>query len=119
MTRNLPARLVTRIDLGQAWKDWTGLPFVFAVWAGRPDLEADAIWSDDGIVIHLPDADDPPPADLVMIEPDELEDLVVAELSGSALLMLRMGLWVAISSCTQLSTSHSATVRASSSVITT
>jgi ATP-dependent Lhr-like helicase len=49
------------------------------------DLEADAIWSDDGIVIHLPDADEPPPSDLVMIEPDELEDLVVAELSGSAL----------------------------------
>ncbi len=49
------------------------------------ELEADAIWSDDGIVIHLPDADDPPPADLVMVEPDELEDLVVRELSGSAL----------------------------------
>ena len=49
------------------------------------DLEADAIWSDDGIVIHLPDADEPPPADLVMIEPDELEDLVIRELSGSAL----------------------------------
>ncbi len=49
------------------------------------DLEADAIWSDDGIVIHLPDADEPPPADLVLIEPDELEDLVVGELSGSAL----------------------------------
>ncbi|MGE0507131.1 MAG: helicase-related protein, partial [Solirubrobacterales bacterium] len=49
------------------------------------DLEADAIWSDDGIVIHLPDADEPPPADLVLIEPDEIEDLVVGELSGSAL----------------------------------
>ncbi len=49
------------------------------------DLEVDAIWSDDGIVIHLPDADEPPPADLVMVEPDELEDLVVSELSGSAL----------------------------------
>ncbi len=48
-------------------------------------LEADAIWSDDGIVVHLPDADEPPPADLVMVEPDELEDLVVRELSGSAL----------------------------------
>ena len=42
------------------------------------ELEADAIWSDDGIVVHLPDADEPPPADLVMLEPDELEDLVVA-----------------------------------------
>ena len=49
------------------------------------ELEADAIWSDDGIVVHLPDADEPPPADLVMLEPDELEDLVVRELSGSAL----------------------------------
>ncbi len=48
-------------------------------------LEADAIWSDDGIVIHLPDADEPPSADLIMVEPDELEDLVVRELSGSAL----------------------------------
>ena len=49
------------------------------------DLEVDAIWSDDGIVIHFPDADEPPSADLIMVEPDELEDLVVAELSGSAL----------------------------------
>ncbi|MBS1678430.1 MAG: DEAD/DEAH box helicase [Actinobacteria bacterium] len=52
---------------------------------GERDLEADAIWSDDGIVIHLPDADEPPPADLVLVDPAELEDLVVGELSGSAL----------------------------------
>src|SRR6476620_100499 len=49
------------------------------------DIEADAIWSDDGIVLHLPDADEPPSADLVMVDPDELEDLVVRELSNSAL----------------------------------
>jgi ATP-dependent helicase Lhr and Lhr-like helicase len=49
------------------------------------DLEADAIWSDDGIVIHLPDADEPPPADLVLLEADEVEDLVVRELGASAL----------------------------------
>jgi ATP-dependent helicase Lhr and Lhr-like helicase len=49
------------------------------------ELEADAIWSDDGIIVHMPDADEPPPADLILIEPDELEDLVVRELSGSAL----------------------------------
>jgi chorismate dehydratase len=24
-----------RVDLGAAWKEWTGLPFVFAVWAAR------------------------------------------------------------------------------------
>jgi ATP-dependent Lhr-like helicase len=48
-------------------------------------LESDAIWSDDGIIVHLPDADEPPGAELVLIEPDELEDLVVGELGGSAL----------------------------------
>ncbi|HEY6889613.1 MAG TPA: helicase-related protein, partial [Solirubrobacter sp.] len=48
-------------------------------------LESDAIWSDDGIIVHLPDADEPPGEELVMIEPDELEDLVVGELGGSAL----------------------------------
>jgi ATP-dependent Lhr-like helicase len=48
-------------------------------------LESDAIWSDDGIIVHLPDSDQPPGADLVLVEPDELEDIVVAELAGSAL----------------------------------
>ncbi len=48
-------------------------------------LESDAIWSDDGIVVHLPDADEPPGAELVMIEPDQIEELVVRELSSSAL----------------------------------
>ena len=48
-------------------------------------LESDAIWSDDGIIVHLPDADEAPGEELVMIEPDELEDLVVGELGGCAL----------------------------------
>ena len=48
-------------------------------------LESDAIWSDDGIIVHLPDADEPPGADLVLVEPDEVEDAVVAELASSAL----------------------------------
>jgi ATP-dependent Lhr-like helicase len=48
-------------------------------------LESDAIWSDDGIIVHLPDADEPPGADLVLVEPDAVEDLVVGELSASAL----------------------------------
>jgi ATP-dependent Lhr-like helicase len=48
-------------------------------------LESDAIWSDDGIIVHLPDAEEPPGAELALIEPDEVEDRVVAELSSSAL----------------------------------
>ncbi|MBO0769581.1 MAG: DEAD/DEAH box helicase, partial [Solirubrobacterales bacterium] len=51
-------------------------------------LESDAIWSDDGIIVHLPDAEALDPArlnQLVMIDPSEVDDLVIGELSGSAL----------------------------------
>ncbi|HEX9691175.1 MAG TPA: menaquinone biosynthesis protein [Gemmatimonadales bacterium] len=29
-----------RYDLGAAWKEWTGLPFVFAVWAARREVQS-------------------------------------------------------------------------------
>src|SRR5213596_247936 len=48
-------------------------------------LDANAIWSDDGIAIHLPDADAAPPSDLVLIDPEEIEELVVNEVGDSAL----------------------------------
>ncbi|MGA3361580.1 MAG: DEAD/DEAH box helicase [Solirubrobacteraceae bacterium] len=51
----------------------------------RYGLESDAIWSDDGIIVHLPDTDEPPSAELVLPEPEELEELVVGELGTSAL----------------------------------
>jgi chorismate dehydratase len=35
--RQLPEPGLQVHDLGQLWKDWTGLPFVFAVWAARRD----------------------------------------------------------------------------------
>lgn len=31
------------IDLGEEWKRWTGLPFVFAVWAARKDVDRAAV----------------------------------------------------------------------------
>jgi ATP-dependent Lhr-like helicase len=64
----------------------------------RFGLEADVIWSDDGIVLHLPDLDGgggdgeepaidalPSAAELVLLEPDEVEQAITAELGGSAL----------------------------------
>ncbi|HSO97901.1 MAG TPA: DEAD/DEAH box helicase [Solirubrobacteraceae bacterium] len=48
-------------------------------------LESDAIWSDDGIIVHLPDAEEPPGAELALLDPEEIEDAVVAELGASAL----------------------------------
>jgi chorismate dehydratase len=32
-----PQSAITKIDLGQLWTESTGLPFVYAVWAGWPD----------------------------------------------------------------------------------
>jgi ATP-dependent Lhr-like helicase len=60
----------------------------------RFELEADVIWSDDGIVLHLPDLDaDESEArggrdsiiELLLLEPEEVEAAVTAELGGSAL----------------------------------
>jgi chorismate dehydratase len=33
-----PSRGLQDIDLAEAWKEWTGLPMVFAVWAVRKDF---------------------------------------------------------------------------------
>jgi len=41
--RLVPERHTVRLDLAELWKAWTGLPFVFAVWAGRPDLEPELV----------------------------------------------------------------------------
>ena len=48
-------------------------------------LEVNSIWSDDGIAVHFPDADAPPPVEDFLVDPAELDDLVVAELGGTAL----------------------------------
>lgn len=32
-------RYPVEVDLGAAWKEWTGLPFVFAVWASRREAD--------------------------------------------------------------------------------
>src|SRR6187551_1844841 len=48
-------------------------------------LEVQSLWSDDGIAVHLPDADAPPPTEELLIDPTEIEDLVMSELSSTAL----------------------------------
>ena len=84
-----------RDEIGD-WRLCVLSPFggrVHAAWAlalsasirDEQGLEADAIWSDDGIIVHLPDADEAPGADVALVDPDGLEDLVVRELSSSAL----------------------------------
>jgi ATP-dependent helicase Lhr and Lhr-like helicase len=48
-------------------------------------LEVQSLWSDDGIAVHLPAADATPPTDEMIIDPGEIEELVMGELAGSAL----------------------------------
>jgi ATP-dependent Lhr-like helicase len=48
-------------------------------------LDVQSLWSDDGIALHFPDADVPPPLADLVLEPGEVEDLLLAELAQSAL----------------------------------
>ncbi|MES2644640.1 MAG: cyclic dehypoxanthinyl futalosine synthase [Myxococcota bacterium] len=83
--RNLPDRLTTRIDLGRVWKDWTGLPFVFAVWAGRADLDPDAIAGlRASAALGLPEREHAPEADRTY-----LTEHIRYELDDRALMGLR------------------------------
>jgi ATP-dependent Lhr-like helicase len=48
-------------------------------------IEAQSIWSDDGIALHFPDTDSPPPAEELIIDPADVEGLVVQEVGETAL----------------------------------
>ena len=63
-------------------------PWALALGARLRDtlgLEAQSIWSDDGIALHIPEADVVPPVADLMISADEVEELVVQELGQTAL----------------------------------
>ncbi|MEM9516451.1 MAG: DEAD/DEAH box helicase [Actinomycetota bacterium] len=53
------------------------------------DMPVETMWGDDGIVIRLPEAADELPLDALMIDPDEIDELVVATLPQTALFSAR------------------------------
>jgi ATP-dependent Lhr-like helicase len=56
----------------------------------RYGVDGQAVASDDGIVIRIPDTDAEPPAgDIIVFEPDEIDALVTQEVGGSALFASR------------------------------
>src|SRR5207249_2031296 len=63
-------------------------PWAMAV-AGRfresHGVDVQSIWSDDGIALHFPDADAPPPTAELLLGADEVEELVVQEVGQTAL----------------------------------
>ncbi|BBH15842.1 DEAD/DEAH box helicase [Nocardioides baekrokdamisoli] len=82
-------RLVLHSPYGRA----VHAPWALAITARLRDryaVDAPAQATDDGIVIRIPDTDqEPPGADLVLFEPDEIEALVTTEVGGSALFAAR------------------------------
>ena len=55
----------------------------------RTGQEVQAIHTDDGIAVRLPEADAPPPLDDLLLDPEEVRELVTAQLHGSALFASR------------------------------
>jgi ATP-dependent Lhr-like helicase len=88
-----------RDELGD-WRVAVLSPFgarVHAPWAlavetrirRRTGAEVQALWSDDGIIVRWPEAEDAPPVEAVLIDADEVEELVVDAVGGSALFAAR------------------------------
>ena len=85
----------TRDEMGD-WRVCVLTPFgsrIHAPWAmaitgriragGGADVEA--MWGDDGFVLRFPDSDAPPDSELILIDAEEATDLVLRQLSGTAL----------------------------------
>ncbi len=52
-------------------------------------VEVQALWSDDGIIVRLPESEDAPPLESILLDPSDVEELVVAAVGGSALFAAR------------------------------
>jgi ATP-dependent Lhr-like helicase len=88
-----------RDEIGD-WRVCVHTPFgtpVHAPWAmaierrlaDRYDLPVETMWGDDGIVIRLPEAVDQLPLDDLVIDPDEIDELVVSSLPQTSLFSAR------------------------------
>ncbi len=88
-----------RDEIGD-WRICVLTPFgaqVHAPWAmairarllERHGLEVDLMWSDDGIVMRMPDAVDELPLDELLIDPDDIDDIVVAQLPSTSMFASR------------------------------
>ncbi|HEX5095228.1 MAG TPA: DEAD/DEAH box helicase, partial [Acidimicrobiia bacterium] len=55
----------------------------------RHDMPVQVLWSDDGIILRLPEALDDIPLDLLLFDPDEVEELVVERLPNTSLFASR------------------------------
>jgi ATP-dependent Lhr-like helicase len=66
-------------------------PWAFAIeeHLSRVGIDAPAMWSDDGIVLRLPEAVDTVPIDAIMLDADSVEQLVVERLPSTSMFASR------------------------------
>jgi ATP-dependent Lhr-like helicase len=77
-----------RLCLLSPWGGRVHAPWTLALQARlreTGETEAETVWSDEGMVVRLPDRERPPDAAALLPPADEIEDLVFRELGGTAL----------------------------------
>ncbi len=82
-----------RVVLHSPYGDRVHAPWALAITARLREryggMDVQALHTDDGIIIRVPDSDEPPPAGIVAIDPEEIGDIITAEVGGSALFASR------------------------------
>ncbi len=82
-----------RVVLHSPYGDRVHAPWALAIAARLRErydgMDVQALHTDDGILIRVPDSDEPPPTGLALLDPEEIGDLVTAEVGASALFASR------------------------------
>ncbi|HEY1622489.1 MAG TPA: crosslink repair DNA glycosylase YcaQ family protein [Streptosporangiaceae bacterium] len=82
-----------RVVLHSPYGDRVHAPWALAITAALREryqnMDVQALHTDDGIIIRVPDADEPPPLNIALIDPDEIRDIVTREVGASALFASR------------------------------
>jgi ATP-dependent Lhr-like helicase len=82
-----------RVVLHSPYGDRVHAPWALAIAARLREryggMDVQALHTDDGIIIRVPDSDEPPPTGIALLDPDDVGDLVTAEVGASALFASR------------------------------
>jgi ATP-dependent Lhr-like helicase len=82
-----------RVVLHSPYGDRVHAPWALAISARLREryggMDVQALHTDDGIIIRVPDSDEPPAAGIALVDPDEVADIITAEVGGSALFASR------------------------------
>ena len=82
-----------RVVLHSPYGDRVHAPWALAIAARLREryggMDVQALHTDDGIIIRVPDSDEPPPAGIALLDPNDVGDLITAEVGASAMFASR------------------------------